>query len=185
VGSSGKLKPIVVKHFRLPFVTALITFGIGLTVSWMLNGKPTTSHNFEVRSVQLVAHHPCTHDKLVVKQPPDASARLSVLEASCDKPASRVVLAIENVGAKPIRGYEVGSIQQFEQKRDVESSQAAIANGGITLAVGETRTLNFGGGFENNESCGRPTGSHLQSVFWIKSIEYTDGSRSLFSNGSP
>jgi hypothetical protein len=173
-----------VKRFRLPLVTALITFGIGLAVSWMLNSKPKNLCTLQTGSVLLVAH-PCTHDKIVVKQQPEASARLSVLEASCDKFASRVVLAIENVGAKPIRGYQVGSIQQFEHKRDVESSQAVISDGGITLAVGETRTLSFGGGFENNWSRGWPTGSHLRSVFWIKRIEYTDGSQSLFSNSSP
>lgn len=177
---------IVVKRFRLPFVTALITFGIGLAVSWMLSGKPATSRYSEIRSVKLVPlAHPCSHDKLVVKQQPEASARLSVLHASCDKFASRVMLAIENVGVKPIRGYEVASMQQFEHKRDVQTTQAVVANEGITLAVGEIRTLNFGGGFENNESCSRPTGSHLQSVFWIKRIEYTDGTLSLFNNSSP
>ena len=171
------------KRFRLPFVTALVTFGIGLSVSWLLHSKPTASRISEIRSVRL--DHPCTHDKLVVKQQPDATARLSVLEAECDKFASRVVLAIENVGVKPIRGYEVGTIQQYEYKKDVESSQAVIANSGITLAAGEIRTLNFGGGFSNGTSCGKPTGSLQKSVFWIKRLEYTDGTRSQFSNESP
>lgn len=170
------------KRFRLPFVTALVTFGIGLSVSWILNSKPTVSRISDITVVRL--HHPCTHDKLVVKEQLEATARLRVLEASCDKFASRVVLVIENVGEKPIRGYEVGTIQHYEHKKDVESSQAMIANGGIALAAGEIRTLDFGGGFSDGESCGQPTGSLQQSVFWIKRLEYTDGTRSQFSNTS-
>ena len=172
------------KRFRLPLVTALVTFGIGLSVSWMLSKKTITSHT-ETRTMIVRHDHPCTHDKVVVKQQPDAPARLKVLEAQCDKFASRVVLAIENVGVKPIRGYEVGTIQQYDYKRHVESSQAVIANWGITLAAGEIRTLNFGGEFRDGMSCGKPTGSLQKTVFWIKRLEYTDGTRSQFSAESP
>ena len=171
------------KRFRLPFVTAVVTFGLGLSVSWLLHSKPTDSRISQIRVLHLA--HPCTHDKLVVKQQPDATARLRVLEAECDKFASRVVLAIENVGVKPIRGYEVGTIQEYEYKKHVESSQSVIANWGITLAAGETRTLNFGGGFRDGLSYGKPTGSLQKTVFWIKRLEYTDGTRTQFSNESP
>lgn len=172
------------KRFRLQFVTALVTFGIGLSVSWMFGNKTITTHT-ETKTTIVRLDHPCTHDKLVVKQQPDATARLRVLEAECHKFVSRVVLAIENVGVKPIRGYEVGTIQQYEYKKHVESSQAVMSDLSITLAVGETRTLNFGGGFSNGTSCGKPTGSLQKSVFWIKRIEYTDGTRSEFSHESP
>lgn len=171
------------KRLRLPVVTALVTFGIGLSVSWMLNTKLKPSRIPVNRFVQL--DRPCTHDRLVVKQQPESTAQLSVLEASCDKFASRVVLAIENIGTKPIRGYEVGTLQHYENKKDVESSQAVIVNAGIVLAAGEMRTLNFGGSFSNGKSCRKPTVSLLKSEFWIKRLEYTDGTRSQFSYESP
>ena len=132
----------------------------------MFGNKTITTHT-ETRTMIVRLDHPCTHDKLVVKQQPDATARLRVLEAECDKFVSRVVLAIENVGVKPIRGYEVGIIQQYEYKKNVESSQAVMSDWGITLAVGEIRTLNSAVGSPMAQAMASPQGHYRRACFGL------------------
>src|SRR4030095_16572 len=104
-----------------------------------------------------------------------ATAKLTLLEAACGSPYSKVEIAIENTGDKAIRGYDVGIIEDYEYKKNVESSQGVVTNYGAVLAVGERRSLNFEGGFTTGLSYGRPTGNYQRSVLWIKRLDYTDG----------
>ena len=50
-----------------------------------------------------------------------------------------------------------------------------VASAGVLMAPGVIKSLDFGAGFENGLSCGKPTGSIKKNVFWIKRVEYSDG----------
>ena len=65
--------------------------------------------------------------------------------------------------------------EDYDHKKGVESSQGVVANVGAVMATGEIKTLNLGAGFQEGLSCGKPTGSIQRNVFWIKRVEYSDG----------
>jgi len=101
--------------------------------------------------------------------------QLKIVEANCNGKSWNARLTLQNVGRKAVRGYEVANIEGYEHKTNVESSQGVIASEGILLAPGATKTLDFAAGFVDGLSYGKPTGSIQKNVFWIKLVEYSDG----------
>ena len=101
--------------------------------------------------------------------------RLNIIEANCNDSSWNARLTLQNLGPKAVRGYEVAQIEDYENKKGVQTSQSVIANAGVVLAPGATKTLIAGGGFQKGLSYGKPTGSILKNVFWIKRVEYSDG----------
>ena len=160
------------KRLHLYFFIALFAFSVGIFASLIRSLRSINSRTPEITAAPLDS--PCAQDAFTVKNQPEATARLFIIEASCNGPSWKARLTLQNTGSKAMRGYEVGNIEAYEHKKDVESSQGVRANGGIELAPGASKSLNFGGGFTDGLSCGKPTGSIQTNVFWIKRLDFTD-----------
>ena len=161
------------KRSYLYFLAALLVFSVVALVSLRRSYKSITAQAAEISALPL--DFPCAPDAFTLKAQPDATLQLKMLEANCNGKSWNARLTLQNVGPKAVRGYEVANIEDYEYKNGCESSQAEIANAGVVLAPGETKTLDFGAGFVNGLSYGKPTGSIQRNVFWIKRVEYSDG----------
>src|SRR6266496_2014326 len=140
------------KRRSLYFLVALFTFTIGNFASFVnslyLASRQTLTLEIEAATLDL----PCPRDAFTVKSQTDASTELVIVSASCNGSNSKAQLTLKNIGTKAIRGYEVGNIQNYEYKKDNESSQGVTSNYGTALAPGATVGLNFGGGFRDGLS---------------------------------
>lgn len=162
------------KRLCLYFLAAIFTFGIGIGSSFVksLNSiRSQTLDSIEAATLDL----PCPKDAFTVANQSDATARLVILEASCNGPSWKAQLTLQNTGGKALSGYEIGNIEAYEYKKNVESSQGVSANFGTVLAPGATISIDFGAGFRDGLSYGKPTGSIQTNSFWIKRLEYVDG----------
>ena len=161
------------KRFCLYFLAALLTFTLGVLASLIRTYKSIDAQTPYITALPL--NSPCTPDAFTLKAQPEATMQLKILEANCNGNSWNARLTLQNVGPKAVRGYEVANIEDYDYKNGCESSQGVTASAGVLLAPGATRTLNFGAGFVNGLSYGKPTGSIQKNVFWIKRIEYSDG----------
>jgi hypothetical protein len=161
------------KRFYRYFLAALLVFSVVALVSLRRSYKSITAQAAEISALPL--DFPCAPDAFTLKAQPDATMQLKILEANCNGKSWNARLTLQNVGSKAVRGYEVSNIEDYEYKNGCESSQAEIAHAGVVLAPGETKTLDFGAGFVNGLSYGKPTGSIQKNIFWIKRVEYSDG----------
>jgi hypothetical protein len=158
------------KRFYLYFL-ALVGLSVVL-VSLIWTYKSIAAPAADISALPL--NSPCAPDAFTLKRQPKATMQLNIVEANCNGPNWNARLTLQNVG-KAVRGYEVANIQDYEHKTACESSQGVIASAGVLLAPGATKTLDFGAGFVNGLSYGKPTGSIQKNVFWIKLVEYSDG----------
>ncbi len=159
------------KRYAVHLVAALITFSFGLAVSSFTSKLLLRKHS---TATIAPANSLCTHDKIRVIQP-RSNARLSIVEARCDKFAVRVVLAVENIGPTPITRLDIVMNQDYTHQKGIRSGQALNPSNGVALNVGETKTVTFSGVSEG-VSCRRGTGVLQRSVFSIRGIEFADGS---------
>jgi hypothetical protein len=97
-----------------------------------------------------------------------------VLEAKCSEFSSSARVALDNYGPKPIRGYAIRTIQDYQYKRDIRSS-TGVTSSAVVVAPGESEIVNFDGGFRTGKSYNKPTGPILRVKFWIKRLDFTDG----------
>jgi len=161
------------KRFRLYALTALLAFSVDVLVSLIRRFQSNTSKAVDITAASL--EFPCAPDTFTVKQQPEAAMQLRIVEANCDGSSWNARLTLQNVGTKAVRGYEVSYSEDYQYKKGVRSSQAEIQNAGVLLAPEAIKNLTFGAGFHNGLSCGKPTGSIQMNEFWIKRVEYTDG----------
>lgn len=117
---------------------------------------------------------PCPAGTMVVEEQTESPALLTLGEAMCDGSVSKVEVTLKNVGAKPIRSYEVVNTQDYENKKCVTSSQGVS---GGELSPEQSVVLNFNGGFPSGYSYGKPVGALKKSSFKVSTIEFTDGSK--------
>lgn len=160
------------KRFCRYFLAALLAFSVGVLASLTRTYKSIDSQASNITALPLEL--PCPPDAFTLKRQPEATLQLNIVEANCNGTSWNARLTLQNVGPKSVRGYEVANIEDYEHKKGCESSQGVMASEGVLLAQGATKTLNFGGGFLNGLSYGKPTGSIQKNVFWIKRVEYTD-----------
>jgi hypothetical protein len=161
------------KRLCLYFLVALVTFGIGV-----LTSLPNAYNSIVSQAPSITApalESPCAADSLTLKPQPEATLQLNIIEANCNGTSWNARLTLQNVGPRGVRGYEVANIEDYQYKKGVESSQGVEASEGVLMAPGAIESLNFGAGFKNGLSYGKPTGSIQRIVFWIKRIEYSDG----------
>jgi hypothetical protein len=161
------------KRFCLYFLTALLAFSVGVLASLTRTYNSIDAQAPDITALPLES--PCIRDAFTLKRQPEATMQLNIVEAHCNGSSWNARLTLQNVGPKSVRGYEVANIEDYEHKHGCQSSQGVMASEGVLLAPGASKTLNFGGGFLNGLSYGKPTGSIQKNVFWIKRIEYTDG----------
>jgi hypothetical protein len=161
------------KRSYLYFLAALLVFSVLALVSLRGSYKSITAEAAEISALPL--NSPCTPDAFTLKAQPEAAMQLKIVEANCNGQSWTARLTLQNVGPKAVRGYEVANIEDYEYKNGCESSQGVITSAGVLLAPGATKTLDFGAGFVNGLSYGKPTGSIQKNVFWIKLVEYSDG----------
>ena len=161
------------KRSYLYFLAALLVFSVVALLLLRRSHKSITAQAAEISALPLSS--PCTPDAFTLKAQPEATMQLKIVEANCNGNSWNARLTLQNVGPKAVRGYEVANIEDYDYKNGCESSQGVTASAGVLLAPGATKALNFGAGFVNGLSHGRPTGSIQKNFFWIKRVEYSDG----------
>lgn len=123
---------------------------------------------------QLTDGKPCADGTIVIEEQADAPARLSVQKATCGDFYSIVDLLLENVTTKQIKGYEVSQTKDYENIKDVKSSDIRR---GVEIKPGESVKVNFNGGFLEGYSYGKPVGLFKRDTYRISWIEFSDGSQ--------
>ena len=176
------------KRISLYFLVALIAFFAGVLASPAKQYDLIVSQTPEIPIPDLQSR--CPPGAFTVKRQPTASLHLVILEANCNGSSWNARLTLQNLGPKAVRAYEIANIEHYEYKIGGESSQGVITDAGVVLAPGEIKILDFSAGFQNGLSYGRPTGSIQSNVFWIKDVEYSDGTswhqtRPAFGADSP
>jgi hypothetical protein len=124
-------------------------------------------------NVQSSEGKPCADGIIVIAQQFDAPARLSIQKATCGDFYSNVDLLLENLSTKPIKGYEVSQTKDYENIKDVKSSDI---RSGVEIKPGESVKVNFNGGFTEGYSYGKPVGLFQRDTYTISWIEFSDGS---------
>lgn len=160
------------KRSYLYFLAALLVLSV-VALLTLRTYKSMTVQAAEISALPL--NFPCAPGAFTLKLQPQATMQLKIVEANCNGNRWNARLTLENVGPKAVRGYEVANLQDYEYKTAGESSQGVIASSGVLLAPGASKTLEFNAGFVNGLSYGKPTGSIQKNVFWIKLVEYSDG----------
>jgi hypothetical protein len=151
-------------------IVAILTFGVGM-FAWLINplrwinSQPTEQLPPPIET-------PCVEGAFTVEDQPEAPARLVIVKAICNESDWKAQLILENTGDKIIFGYEIANLDTYQYKRDGESSQGVNS---LSFRPGESKSLNFGGGFHNGFSYGKPVGPIRKNLFWIKRIQYADG----------
>lgn len=120
-------------------------------------------------TVQTPNDPPCASGVVVVQEQPDAPAGLTVEEARCRGSRLHARLKLTNSSDKVITAYEVADTGTYEYKKKVESSQSQT---GLTLRPGESKEIKSSGGFRDDLSYGKPTGSIQKSIFRVTRIEF-------------
>jgi hypothetical protein len=161
------------KRSYVYLLAAVVVFSVVALVSVRRSYESITAQAAEISALPL--NSPCLPDAFTLKAQPEATMQLKIVEANCNGNSWNARLTLRNVGPKAVRGYEVANSEDYDYKNGCESSQGEIRSAGILLAPGATKALNFGAGFVNGLSYGKPTGSIQKNVFWIKLVEYSDG----------
>ena len=117
---------------------------------------------------------PCADGTIIIKEQADTPARLSIQKATCGDFFSNVDLRLENIGTKPINGYEVSQIKDYENIKGVKSSDI---HDGVEIHPGESVNVNFNGGFLEGYSYGRPVGLFKRDTYSISWLRFSDGSQ--------
>lgn len=65
----------------------------------------------------------CADGVIIVEQQSDAPAQLSLRETKCEASYSKIQLMFKNVSDKPISGYDISWVEDYDHKKGVESSQ--------------------------------------------------------------
>jgi hypothetical protein len=125
-----------------------------------------------LKTLPTVVEARCAENSFTVENQAEVPAKLTIVEALCDGSIWKARLNLENTESKVIRSYEIENIESYEHKKDVWSSQG---QNGINLEPGESKALNFSGGFPSGCSYDKPTGQIQTNVFRIKRIEFADG----------
>ncbi len=116
---------------------------------------------------------PCPAGTMIVEEQTESPALLTLGEATCGGSMSKVKVTLKNLSEKPIRGYDVANIQDYENKKGVRSSQGVS---GGELQPDQSVILKFDGGFPTGYSYGNWVGALKRSIFKVSKIEFTDGS---------
>jgi hypothetical protein len=172
-----------VKRLCLYFVTALVTFSVGVLVSLTNIYKSIDQQIPEITAMWPASHPqrlpcPCLLDAFAVKSQPESKAQLNIVEANCNGPVWNARLTLQNLGPKALTGYEVVNLDYYEHEKSVESFEGFVSTTrrGPQVPPGATESLNFNGVlFHSGLSCRKPTGSTRNHFFWIKRLEYSDG----------
>ena len=160
------------KHYRRYIFAVVLLLSIIVLAVLTRSLKSLDSQGEDITAVPL--NLPCPPDAFTLKSQPRATIQLNIVEANCNGTRWNAQLTLKNIGQKPVRGYEVANREDYEYKKNSESSQAVISSAGVLLAPGATRTLNFDAGFPTGLSYAKPTGSIVKNLFWIKRVEYSD-----------
>jgi hypothetical protein len=161
----------VKNHWRYIFAVVLV-LSIIVLAFLTRSIKSLDSQSEQITAVPL--NLPCPPDAFTLKSQPGATIQLNVVEANCNGTRWNAQLTLKNVGQKPVRGYEVANLADYQYKKNSESSQGLFASAGVLLPPGATKTLNFDAGFTSGLSYGKPTGSIEKNLFWVKRVEYSD-----------
>jgi hypothetical protein len=123
---------------------------------------------------QLKDGKPCADGAIVIEEQADAPARLSLQKATCGDFYSNVRLLLENLTTKQITDYEVSQTKDYENIKDVKSSDIRR---GVEIKPGESVKVNSNGGFLEGYSYGKPVGLFKRDTYKISWIEFSDGSQ--------
>jgi hypothetical protein len=123
----------------------------------------------------------CQEGLVNIEQSSNSSVQLSIREAKCSDFHSNVKLTLKNTSDKSITGYEISSVQDYENKKAVKSAQG-VRGEGVILKSGETKEIIEAVGFTNGTSYGKPVGKLQRMVIRISSIDFDDGTRWLQEN---
>lgn len=160
---------MLMKRLTCYLTVGLLTFGIGM-FAWLINHRRSVDSQLS-ESVSLPIETPCADGAFTVEDQPEAPARLVIDKAFCNESNWKAQLTLENTSNKVIRGYEIAYVDTYQYKKAGESSQGVS---GISFWPGESKSLDFGGGFRHGLSYGQPTGPIRKNLFWIKRIQYAD-----------
>ncbi len=122
--------------------------------------------------IQLEGDYPCPEGRIVIKEEANTSVSLSIKKAVCSDFSSTIILQFKNIGIKPIRGYEISHIQDYENKSKVKGSQGIRGN---EIKPGESVEVNVNGGVSDGNSYGKPVGLLKRETIKISWIEFSDG----------
>lgn len=149
--------------FLLSFVFIInFTSGCGIS-SAKSNNKDSTTAN-------------CQEGLVSVEQAANSPVQLSINEAKCEDFYSNIKLMLKNVGDKPITGYEISSVQDYENKKEVKSAQS-VRGDGVILKPNEAIEIVEAGGFTNGTSYGKPVGKLQRVVIRVSFTDFEDGTR--------
>ena len=108
-----------------------------------------------------------------VEAQPEAPLCVTLAEASWNAPRWSARVALSNCGSKDVTAYEVEYTEDYENARDVWSSDG---KSGTTIAVGEVLEYETGGAFRGFKRDGTPVGELRRVVFGLVSVTFADGS---------
>ena len=162
------------KRLSLYILTGLLTFSIGALIFVLRTYKAINPQEVNIKVQPL--NTPCAPEVLTLRPQPETTLQLSIIEANCNGSSWNARLRLQNLDTKGVTAYDVANVECYEYRAGGESSLGESTLGGMVLAPGESKDLTFGAGFRNGLSYGKPTGSIKRNVFWIKRVEYVDGS---------
>ncbi len=125
----------------------------------------------------------CQEGLVSIEQPLNSPVQLSIREAKCGEFNSNVKLILKNVSDKPITGYEISNIQDYENIKEVKSAQGLISDG-VILGLGETKEIVEAGGFTIGTSYGKPVGKLQRIVIRVSFIDFEDRTKWVSENSS-
>jgi hypothetical protein len=157
------------KRVLFYLAAALSSFSLGI-FAWFIN--PLKSPIPRLATITPTEMSRCLEGAFTVRDQAELPARLVIEETLCNGPRWKARLALVNTGRKVITGYEIANVEAYEHKDNVISSRA---EDGLRLDSGEEKKLNLNGGFRCGFTYGRRTGPIQRNIFWIKRIEYADG----------
>ena len=108
-----------------------------------------------------------------VESQPQAPLCVSLAQASWSAPRWSAKVTLSNCGSKDVSAYEVEYTEDYENARDVWSSDG---KSGTTIAVGGVLEYETGGAFRGFKRDGTPVGELQRVVFGLVSVTFADGS---------
>src|SRR6266542_1527230 len=152
---------------KLVLIVALIlVIGSIATAGWL--GFRHARHE----QPRLVFGPPCRQGIVSVETQPDAPVRLTIADASCDKPqTARVQFVAENVSSLAISQYEARAIETYDELVDKGSG---VTEMGLVFNPDEKR-IGFIGGGVVTAAGGKPVGPLRLYQITLASVTFTDG----------